>query len=228
MNFLKATLCVFCLNFLVVGIAQAGPLPPIVKERHAEGPPIVIVKERHAEGPPIVIVKERHAEPPLPPIKERHAKGPLPPIVKERHIEPPVGINPEECGKGGVVCFHNENQELVGTTESTLLSALDLLSSSGLKFTPEGVVISVGAIATGVLILKYGRSLNPIGAFFLVLGVSPVAAADYCSMYEGETGLDYFLNELSRDEQMLEFSMCPELAEEILDISIQIQEATIN
>ena len=226
MNFLKATLCVFCLNFLVVGIAQAGPLPPIVKERHAE-PPLPPIKEPHAKGP-LPPIKEHHAKGPLPPIKEHHAKGPLPPIVKERHIDPPVGINPEECGKDGVVCFHNENQELVGTTESTLLSALDLLSSSGLKFTPEGVVISVGAIATGVLILKYGRSLNPIGAFFLVLGVSPVAAADYCSMYEGETGLDYFLNELSRDEQMLEFSMCPELAEEILDISIQIQEATIN
>ena len=102
-----------------------------------------------------------------------------------------------------------------------LESALDLISSSNIKIN-DGVLWSVGASASFILILKYGRSLNPFGVFALGLGLSPVAASDYCSLYNTPVGMDQFINGMTREEQMSELSACPNLAESILDIAQQV------
>lgn len=101
-------------------------------------------------------------------------------------------------------------------------SALELVRSSGVHVTPEGVLTAASLATAGTLILKFGRAANPVGAFIIGLGVVPVAASDYCSTFEGELGMKYFLEELSAKQQMLEAQTCPALATKIMDIAEQI------
>ena len=142
-------------------------------------------------------------------------------------IEPVFYVSTEECDRGGTVgliCSYNENQELVASTESNLSNAINLLKNAGLEVTTEGVLVAGGIVGTTALILKYGRSLNPLGAFALGLGIAPAAASDYCSMYSSESGLDYFVNELSNELQLQELRSCPQLSVRVLNLATQVSE----
>lgn len=145
-----------------------------------------------------------------------------------RQLEPMFSVTTEECDRGGTVgliCSYDENQELVASTTSNLQSALAVLKNSGLEITPEGVLVAGGVVGTIALVARYARSFNPLGAFAIGLGVAPVAASDYCSMYSSDEGFEYFINELSNEEQIQELEACPALSQKIVDFGIQVQEA---
>ena len=120
-------------------------------------------------------------------------------------------------GQGRVVIVATENGQEV-LPEPVFKLALDTINNSPLEITPEGVLAAGSVVAGAALIWRYGRSMNPIGAFIAGLGIGPAAASDYCSRYNREEGLKIYLN-LDQETQLSEAKMCPELAGQVLTIS---------
>jgi hypothetical protein len=121
-----------------------------------------------------------------------------------------------------LICYYNENYELRAFNITNLTQALNLLQNIDLEVTPEGFVVAGGAVTTVALVVRYARSFNPFGAFLLGLGVAPAAASDYCSIYSNNEGLDYFINELSHENQIQELRNCPEFMVNLISIFEQI------
>ncbi|HAG91717.1 MAG TPA: hypothetical protein DCL41_07585 [Bdellovibrionales bacterium] len=103
------------------------------------------------------------------------------------------------------------------------MHAVRLISENGSFITSENLITIGGIAGGGALLLKYGRSLSPAGAFLLGLGLSPVAASEYCDMYSGSDGIERFLA-LSADLQLREASYCPKLAGEIIKMGKEVSD----
>lgn len=124
-----------------------------------------------------------------------------------------------------------DNKRLIaygdGDTTYTVSSSsferlLRFVDNSKIEITKEGVFLAGGLVATAAMIWKARKILNPVGAFFAALGASPVAAADYCSRFQGQKGLLLYFS-LDIKTQMAEADKCPELVDRVIKIDRAIR-----
>ncbi len=95
---------------------------------------------------------------------------------------------------------------------------LDWLKNNIHSIKAEDLIQFGGWSAAAITLWKLKSWTNPVTAFFAGLGILPVAASDYCSMYQGLEGLKGLV-ELSETEQIDVLRTCPGTLHDFVELT---------
>lgn len=110
-----------------------------------------------------------------------------------------------------------------GFADDTLKRALAKINSTELFFEQTHKnIVTIGTLAVGaVVVWKFAKSANFVGAFMAGMGLTAASAAEYCSRYESAEGMEYFFS-LPAEEQLQEASTCVDLGNRLVELSEQL------
>lgn len=125
-----------------------------------------------------------------------------------------------------------QGDRLVPISRGHFESILRRINQLGLQEVDGQLVTAAGIAVVGISLywLASSTTANPvvIGAgVIIILGAAvigpPADASDFCSLYDTESGLKYFLEDMTFENQMLDVSHCPNLANRVLNLNNHLQ-----